>query len=249
MKQFFAILLLFFIATSQSIKAHDESQPPFVFVNNIQTTHSTIQHKSVLDFFVPHDVITNKISANDPITFTMQPEKLIYDAKTYIQTRYEWDLGDGTKSTKMSFKHSYKKTGSYIVSIDAIHKNSTRQRIFSSFIHIVPNQDYSMPKPNITVTNNDFSSPVTLNGSTPNVMYYFWDLGDGTTNDKPVVTHTYSSTHTNVRPILRVKDSLGIIADASVDIINTPTDKTTKPTLINQIIDHLRKLKNKILLR
>lgn len=246
-KLVYFLSLLFFFFTPQ-ISAHDESQPPFVFVNSKSTLHSSIRSTSLTDFFIAHDVMPERYLINTPVIFTMQPEKLQYNSAIYLQTSYIWNFGDGTTSTSLNPKHSYKKIGSYIVTIDAIHKNNPSQQIFAGFIHIVPNSDYQLPTPTIDSSSSDFSTAITLDGTTPKAVYYYWDLGDQTTSDKPKVTHSYATNHSNIHPILRVKDANGFIVDSQITITNTPQSSTTRLTLINQIFAPLRKLINKVFL-
>jgi hypothetical protein len=230
----FVLSLIFFSASYISpVLAHDESQPPFVSINYKSTVHSEIKTTSLSDFVLAHDTAPDTYIVNTPILFVMDKDKLLYD-ETIRNRNYEWDLGDGTRRKGTEFSHTYKQIGTYFLSIYAIgEKPEETILIFRALLHIVPDSHYELPKVHISIQNTDskngdsldFSKEIILEsyidgGSAP-VTTFYWDLGDGQTSNEPVVKHVYDQYHSGAHPIVRVRDSNGFIADATVSLENS----------------------------
>jgi len=227
-------LIILFSIFTPSVFAHDEGQPPFVTINGEPTKHAPITTSSLSDFIRPHDVFDQLFLVNTPVNFVMDPEKLLYEKKLITDREFEWDLGDGVTHSGTSFSHTYKRPGSYFVSMHAVDlETNDKILVFRAILQVVPSSDYVLPKVAVGIRDHGIPTEITTNFSKPIVLeahvvegtspivHYYWDLGDGKSSNLPVVEHTYDAFHAEARPVLRARDQNGFISDASTIITNS----------------------------
>lgn len=152
-----------------------------------------------------------------------------------------WDFGDGNTSTQQNPTHTYNVTGTFTVSLTVMDADSCTQPVtFTNYI--------SVTNPLALFTVNDtlgcLGVPVSFGNQSQGVTKsYFWDFGDGNTDNVPFPTHTYDST--GVFDItLIVCDQNGctdtLVDSAAIDIqeviagfIPSATSASCPPLLVN----------------
>ncbi|MCC7430189.1 PKD domain-containing protein [bacterium] len=149
-----------------------------------------------------------------------------YDTDGKI-TDYFWDFGDGTTKNGKETKHSYKKAGTYNVTLrvtdDSNAANDSDEKTFQVRVNFQPVADAGTNK---TVN----SSKVEFDGSfsqdkDDEITSYFWDFGDKTTAQGKIISHVYrfSGTYTvklTVTDASNVKNSKS--ADEITVFVNSP---------------------------
>lgn len=168
-----------------------------------------------------------------PIALEIDPSQLQVPDEIIKKTTFAWDYGDGTKGSGLKNTHTYKKIGSYTLSITASYTDQGEYvppQLFQSVqLDIVPNKSYKMPRAVVSVNGTTVKNPlndsvmvkpgseVSLDASksllNSTVTSYFWDFGDGETGTGERVTHTYDPKTKQAFPIVRIKDKDGFIID------------------------------------
>ena len=133
------------------------------------------------------DVAGSSFKTGESVNFTNTSE----DAASF-----EWDFGDGAKSTDKSPSHSYTTQGSYLVTLTAFSKNEKKKSSASNSVSITTantgggsgsNIDFSYSPSNPAV--GDF---VTFNATGTDSLVS-WNFGDGGTSSFFQTSHTYNS--------------------------------------------------------
>ncbi|MBV9960886.1 MAG: PKD domain-containing protein [Parafilimonas sp.] len=106
---------------------------------------------------------------------------------------YTWDFGDGDFSSSANPSHTYKKQGSFTVTLTATNANGCANVLEKvKYINIQPVKITGFPN-----LPDSGCIPLTVQPKfTLNINYkiakYTWDFGDGTTSNAQFPTHTYS---------------------------------------------------------
>lgn len=107
---------------------------------------------------------------------------------------YRWSFGDGTTGTGATASHTYRRPGTYTVSVDASNSAGTDTRTMQTVAEPRPARIVAMnatPNPATTGQPVAFSSTVEGDDVTRS-----WDFGDGTTGSGAAPTHTYGDAGT-----------------------------------------------------
>ena len=134
------------------------------------------------------DVAGSNFKTGESVNFTNTSE----DAASY-----EWNFGDGAKSTDKNPSHSYATQGSYLVTLTAFSKNEKKKSSASNSVSITAANtgggsgsglDFSYSHSNVTAGSAvSFTSQTTATSVS-------WDFGDGGTSNLLNPTHTFNST-------------------------------------------------------
>ncbi len=142
---------------------------------------------------------------------------------------YSWDFGDGTTSTDPIVKHTYEKSGEYVVTLTVVNKacdqcnadtTTTRVRVNKPPVAVLSGDDRAC-------VGESLSFDATGSSSKTGVLSYLWNFGDGTTATDQRVSKAYDKAGIyNV--VLTVDDGAGTpcskaIASKTVTINSTPT--------------------------
>ncbi|MGN1393253.1 MAG: PKD domain-containing protein [Succinivibrionaceae bacterium] len=122
---------------------------------------------------------------------------------------YEWDFGDGSKSSEKSPTHTYANAGNYkvVLSVTAKSGSESKTEKFSKVVAITSGVDliasYRLnEKSNLYVS---FKNTTTVSGSTK--VSYEWDFGDGQTSTDTDAYHTYAEEGTYTVVLTAKSDS------------------------------------------
>lgn len=247
---FLAVFVALSLNTSAPSFAHLPGQPPFFRVNEIFSPYYRVPTTSLNDFPLPQDMGPTEYTVGTPLSLEIDPSQLQVPDDIIKKTTFAWDYGDGTKGTGLKNTHTYKKVGSYTLSITASYTDQGEYvppQLFQSVqLDIIPNKSYKMPRAVVSVNGTTVKNPlndsvkvkpgseVTLDASksllnsTP--VSYFWDFGDGETGTGERVTHTYDSKTKQAFPVLRIKDKDGFVIDNLSQIKFTKDAKAAKIT-------------------
>ncbi len=257
-KTLFLTIVLFFLCfiSVEKAQAHLPGQPPYFKVNGKYSLYYPVYSTSLSDFPLPQDIAPEIYTVGQTINFEFDITQMPAPPDVVKKTKFMWDYGDGTKTEGLKNNHSYSKKGSYVMRIMASYNNEEPQLLQTTFLSIVPNKEYKLPKAVIVLNGRQISSPltdvvnldlnkqqeVTFDGTksvapSSKIVSYFWDFGDGSSSTESVVKHIIKQKGQLVFPLLRIKDSDGFIADTYVQItngtdagkkvINTTTSKTS----------------------
>ena len=138
---------------------------------------------------------------------------------------YEWDYGDGVQDTGRTAIHTYTNPGTYQVRLIVSNDQGGQDTAFAT-VQINPGN--VAPVASITATPDSGSAPLivsfdagTSSDSDGNIVYYGWDLGNGTQSTGMSVTDTFTQAGLyNVR--LFVRDDDGAMDTASFLITVVP---------------------------
>ncbi len=132
---------------------------------------------------------------------------------------YEWDFGNGEKSSGKTTSYTYNKYGQYTItlSIRTDSESECRDASFSKSIYVnesptaVAGEDKSVAARQTFIL--DGSKSFDPDGK---ISLYEWDLGDGIIKYGSLVEHSYSLT--GIHPIsLKVKDNTGVTNNIGTD--------------------------------
>jgi len=108
-----------------------------------------------------------------------------------------WDFGDDNTSDSQYTKHKYKDNGTYKVTLTATDDDQAKTSISKNInilnVKPVANIIFTPYKPTINDTITFSNSSVDYDGT---IISWNWDLGDGTTSNKPTPTHKYNEGRT-----------------------------------------------------
>lgn len=124
-------------------------------------------------------------------------------------TKYLWDFGDGTSAEGKIVNHSFNKFGNYKVELkvqtDSKGECSTASFSKQIIINARPNAVADAPK------NANVNQLIEFSGSKSNdtdgkITNYYWDFGDGKTNEGVKINYAYSK-NGKYRVILKIEDN------------------------------------------
>lgn len=255
-----AAILLFPTPT----QAHLAGQPPFFKVNGNYSNLYPVPLTSLDNFNLPQDIAPDNYLVNQEIAFDFDTANLPAPPEVIKKTKFMWEFGDGGKGEGLSQKHTYTKPGSYFLIVKVDDGTVPEPQLLqSTFLNILPNHNYLLPKAVITVNGLTPKDPLTdiltanfketlnfdatksqvTNGQ---IVSYIWDFGDGKTDTQAKTTHQYTSDLNQTFPVLRIKDSNGFISDTYAEIENdlnktneTVSNKTSAPSTKSPVSNNL----------
>jgi hypothetical protein len=222
----------------QTINAHIAGQPPFFLINGTYTGFYPVYISSLSSFNLPQDIAPENYLINQSLNFEIDSAMLPFPQSVIDKTTFNWDFGDGSNAEGLAAEHTYKKMGSFLLTITANYHGysdpNAKPILQAILLNIVPNKDYKLPQARIKIDhtiikdpNNPVEiseNPVTFDAAlstqgSAKIVSYFWDIGDGESTTQPSFQHTYTdSTKTYIFPMLRIKDANGFISDTFVQL-------------------------------
>ena len=153
-----------------------------------------------------------------------------------------WDFGDGVTSTEQNPSHAYTTAGTFtaIVSVD----DGTSTDSDSEVISVISGDDDQPPTAIATASPLSGTAPLTVNfdggGSTDDgtIVSYYWDFGDGSSENGITVNHTYSTPGTFVA-VLTVTDDASQSDDSEVLDINVDEAPDLEPPTVSDSLNAL----------
>ena len=237
MKKLIFILVFFFLIHPMTY-AHLIGQAPFFEVNGKYSNFYSVPTTSLMDFPLAQDQGPDNYLINQPIEFKLDTSKLPVPPEIIRISKFTWDFGDGKKGIGLTNTHTYKKIGSYLLSIYVNDGTTPEPQLLESVeLNVLPSIGYKLPKAVISLNgftkpnapNNEFHLPMhqvisydasrSLAGSSP-IKSYFWDLGDSNSSAETQLTHTFPQDMRLAFIVLRVTDTNGFIADTYTSVRN-----------------------------
>ena len=241
---FLAICILFFSFTPLT-QAHILGQPPFFKINDKYSDLYPVL-SMFPDIELPQDIAPENYLINKPIRFELDIEKLskVIPPEVIRRTTFSWKFGDGETAEGIEQTHTYKKMGTYILSIDAGYLENGQEvgptLMQSVLIQILPNNNYQLPKaiikvngkaeerdPSKNVFELNLKDEIGFDASeskapSSKITSYLWSFADGKISKSVVAKHIFLESPTFINPALRVTDENGFFNDAYVGIKNNP---------------------------
>jgi PKD repeat protein len=177
---------------------------------NLSTSQSPTHHYVLSGTFTVTLIVTNSAGCTgqeireEYITINPKPEAIIEvsdtsscDPSTVFNfscpstgiTSWYWIFGDGNTSTSQNPSHQYAAGGNYNVKLIVTNAFGCRDTSDIKVIHVGSATWVSF----ITyMTSGCTPYTVTLSCTTPNVVSWFWDFGDGYTTTAGMPTHVYT---------------------------------------------------------
>ena len=172
----------------------------------------------ILSFFIGSIVYGQTPVANFSVDVASgcSPLKVNFtDQSTGNPTEWDWDLGNGTKSTKKSPSGFYIQPGTYQVTLTV--KNASGTHVKTNSITV-----YENPKPAFTVDKRSGCAPLGVSftdqsqpGSGSVNTTWMWDLGNGaqSTEKNPVIKYQSTGVFTVVLKVTNDKGCSNIITE------------------------------------
>lgn len=235
MKKIFFFIILSLSLFPLQVSAHAVGQPPFLKINGLFAGYYNVTLASSY-FNLPQDEDASTHLVGDQIGFTIETSALGIPVDIVNHSRFVWDFGDGSSGTGTANTHVYRKSGPYILTIQAAYANDPLELIESAHITILPSPSYQLPRALLSVNGQSvidplrdtphlaFADPIHLDGSASTgvgPLKYIWDSGDNHTGTDSTFTSNYSAAAQVMFPILRVVDSNGFYSDTYAQIYNT----------------------------
>lgn len=244
----FAVFSLLFIIIPKEVFAHGSGLPPFFKIEEKVAGTYPLQNVGVFSssLNIPQDIAHKNFLIGEKINFEIDEEALsiVYPPEILKKIKYKWDFGDGAKASGLKNKHVYKKTDSYILSINADYEdpNTPDQVIESVLINVIPNKDYILPNPVIKVNNErsnkkdynildlDFNNSLSFDASgskagSSKIVKYVWDFGDEKSAEGINVSHEYELPQAFATVVLRTYDENGLFSDTFVNLRNSGSNE------------------------
>lgn len=174
------------------------------------------------------------ISPRPTLVFTYFPdnpkqgEKVKFSNESSGYKEWQWDFGDGAKSTIHSPEHVYQKDGTYQVTLQALNTSGKTETTSKTIVilskYVPPVAKFTLPVESIEV---DTSINI-VDQSTGTIDTWKWDMGDGNILHTQNVVHTYTQKGTST-VTLTVSNQGGQSHSYSQNILVT----TGKPPELN----------------
>lgn len=230
----FLLVLFFFPASAY---AHVGGGPPFLEINgSYSPTNPFFSNDPNLN--IPQDINTypKPLIIGQPITFTIDTDKLLVPPDIAASTTYRWTFGEKDHGTDFGkeVKHTYYHPGSYLLILEAKAPGENEYITIDTIqLDILPTKTYKVPSIKLSLQTNhrDIHKPIHFLASvttdkTAKIIEQTWVFGDQTKADTLDVFHTYQfiNNFSTYPALLRVIDSHGFIRDAGV-IVQIKEDK------------------------
>jgi uncharacterized protein (TIGR02145 family) len=150
-------------------------------------------------------IIVDYAPGNSPVAaFTVSSISIILgqsvqftDQSAYTPTTWNWDFGDGSKSTLKNPSHTYSETGVYTVSLTVTNNSGSNTKTKNDYVTV--NQPGSAPVAGfITSSTNIYANQSVqfTDQSTNSPTSWSWNFGDGGTSTYQNPSHIYSNAGT-----------------------------------------------------
>ncbi len=175
--------------------------------NPVHTYVSTGTYTVRLDIVDEHGCIstitrTNYIRVTRPVAAFLQDQDVICPGGTvsffdtsipdYPLINWEWDFGDGTTGTGLNQNHTFLIPGLYTVSLTVTNNQGCKATTTATVEVVTP----PVASFNFTPAESCVPAPVTFTdaslGTSSNLIFWVWSLGDGTVVYNQNTTHTYT---------------------------------------------------------
>lgn len=131
---------------------------------------------------------------------------------------YLWDFGDGETSDKPIVTHTYKKAGTYVVTLTVKNDSGlncdTAVTTTTVKVNTAPQAVFTAPDAVCKGESIVFDASKTVD-NTPDKLTYYWDFGDGTKGEGKVATKSYDKGGT-YKVLLTVDDNEGTACSKGV---------------------------------
>jgi PKD repeat protein len=122
-----------------------------------------------------------------------------YDPDGQI-VRYEWDFGDGTKSTEPNPVHAYSTVGNYFITLSVFDNYDSRG---FAYLSLTAGNKPPVAAISVNTTTPPTGSAVIFTGSGSydpdgTIVKYEWDFGDGTKSIEPNPSHSFATQGTKL---------------------------------------------------
>lgn len=246
------------LLSPQATYAHGSGFPPFFKVDGKIANSYFLQNVGVFSssLKIPQDSAEKYYLPNDPIELEIDtvPLESVFAPEVMDKLKFVWDFGDGSRGTGVKNTHIYNKPGSYILSINADYgdPNAAPLLIESLLIQVLPDKNYSAPKPVIKIngkkgTKKDYNIlefdlkdrldfDASESKANSKIVSYQWDFGDENTGRGIKQSHKYQLPQAFATVILRVTDEKGLFADQFVNVRNSGNNVPPKDTSKMKII-------------
>lgn len=225
--------------------AHDHPPPraDFLKINSLPAETFLTRQGSLQSFPLPDYSTSARILVNRSVSFEIDPAVLQTEFirshnSTIPDARFLWEFGDGQTAYGARIRHTYKRIGSYLVTVSIGSNQFDSPLLFKAvLIHILPRPGYKLPMAIVAVNQQlitdaykgsvtvSFKQPVELSGSRSRrgsapIIEYLWSLSDSNASQKPSLEHSYNQASYNATPVLRVTDANRFVSYATVEILN-----------------------------
>lgn len=233
-------LFFFFYVFSKIAYAHGLGEQEFFTINGQYARLYPVLSTSLKTLTLPDDIAPQVYVVGQPIRFAIDTNQLPLSEEVITKTQFFWDFGDGQKGEGLFNTHTYTTFGTYTLTIHAFYqdeKSTSKDKIQSLMLHVVPDTTYVLPKSVISINGRSihdllvdifaFRKGETLtfdaSRSTPSgaIASYLWDFGDSLSATEKTVKHQYANNYRIVFPMLRVVDTNGFISDSYAQLTET----------------------------
>lgn len=142
MRKLLVLLFIFLVLlTPKHAFAHLPGQTPYFKINGKYSSLYPVLTSSLNNFALPQDIGPQTYLINKPIVFEIDTNKLPVPKEILDQTTFTWDFGDGSHGQGLTNTHTYRKMGSYTLSIEAKTPDMpSSQLIQSVMFHVLPDK-------------------------------------------------------------------------------------------------------------
>src|SRR5579884_4292014 len=142
-----ALLIPYSLFNAAPVSAHLAGQPPFFVINDKYSNLYPVPLTSLSDFPLPQDLAPATYLVNTDLDMKFDITKLPAPPDVVKKTQFFWDFGDGDKGTGLEMHHTYKKPGSYILTVNAFDGTTPAPQLLESvLINVLPNWNYKLPQ-------------------------------------------------------------------------------------------------------
>ena len=231
------LTIFLFSAFSQKVFAHP-SGIPFFKINGEYALSYPVYSSSLSDFNLPLDIAPKNYLVDQNLHFEVDMAKLPVPKEIARKSKFTWNIGDGEKEQGTVINHTYTKIGSYVIDLYVDDRTTPTPQILEKvLVNILPNENYQLPRPVISINGQKSKDPITdvlhfkfgqdlkfdastATANSSSIVSYFWDFGDGQSGESAKQTHKYQPGTNQVFPLLRIEDANGFFQDSYVEIVD-----------------------------
>ncbi|MEP7166380.1 MAG: PKD domain-containing protein [Candidatus Woesebacteria bacterium] len=242
------VLLLCLFGTAASctlIHAHAPGQPQVVMINGrLPASYFDPFIQNSTSLRIPDELVIDRIKVGTSVSFLIDRKLIPLPPNVLDSLQFQWDFGDDSKTEIGDAPHhTYNKTGSYVVKTIIIAKDQSTQPLQTMWIHIVPEDTYTLPNAKIAVNGshhddlnydiafgieNTYDSKSSGKGSAP-IVSSTWTFDPETKKTGDSIPYSYDQTKEYGIVVLQIQDANGLISQdyAYMGKVATPAATTT----------------------